>query len=64
MDKVRLESKDTNVRVDQRDPPRDVVDLVLHTREGVVVVSGTSDSVLMLVDRINDRVSHLRGSWP
>lgn len=58
-DVVRLDSADTNVRLDSLEG--DQVQLVLsNLGKSGVVVTGSVSSVLMLVDRINDRVHHIR----
>lgn len=59
MDVVRLESKDTEARLDTL-AGGEVSLTLFTTNDGALVVNGTEDSLLMLVDRINDRVHHLR----
>ena len=64
MSTVRIESRDTSVRLDSEvtGEDRGKVQLVMYDMDGhSVVFEGTPSSVLMLVDRINDRVHGLRG---
>lgn len=57
---ARLDSRDTAVRVDRTSQGE--IDLILHDMEGnAVKISGSISSVLMLADRINDRLHGYRG---
>lgn len=55
-------SRDTHVRLQHSLGEKDQLQLVLSDTDTYLVLEGTADSILMLVDRINDRVKPLRST--